>query len=193
MKFAYLRVSSCSQDLASQQAELPNDIDRIYEEKVSGATANRPELQSLLMNVRDGDFIWVFSLDRLARSLRDMLNIVDTVISKGGIIFFKKENLTFSPKNDNFMNNLLLGILASFAEWERNNIRFRQSLGIIAAKKKGVYKGKQFKLKPEQADELKRIYTETRTPISELARQFHLSRASCYRYLKAPSRIGEES
>lgn len=184
MKFAYLRVSSCSQDLASQQAELPNDIDRIYEEKVSGATANRPELQSLLMNVRDGDFIWVFSLDRLARSLRDMLNIVDTVISKGGIIFFKKENLTFSPKNDNFMNNLLLGILASFAEWERNNIRFRQSIGIIAAKKKGVYKGKQFKLKPDQVDELKRIYTETRTPISELARQFHISRASCYRYLK---------
>ena len=193
MKFAYLRVSSCSQDLASQQAELPNDIDRIYEEKVSGATANRPELQSLLMNVRDGDFIWVFSLDRAARSLRDMLNIVDTVVGRGGTIYFKKENLSFSPKNDNFMNNLLLGILASFAEWERNNIRFRQSLGIIAAKKKGVYKGKQFKLKPEQVDELKRIYNETRTPISELARQFHLSRASCYRYLKAPSRIGEES
>ena len=193
MKFAYLRVSSCSQDLASQQAELPNDIDRIYEEKVSGATANRPELQSLLMNVRDGDFIWVFSLDISARSLRDMLNIVDTVVGRGGTIYFKKENLSFSPKNDNFMNNLLLGILASFAEWERNNIRFRQSLGIIAAKKKGVYKGKQFKLKPEQVDELKRIYNETRTPISELARQFHLSRASCYRYLKAPSRIGEES
>lgn len=194
MKFAYLRVSSISQDLAVQQAALPSDIDRVYEEKVSGASvSNRTELQSLLLNVRQNDYIWCYSLDRLSRSLKSMLEIIDTIISKGCTIFFQKEQLRFSPQSDNYMNQLLLHLLSSLAEWERNNIRFRQRIGIDLAKKKGVYKGKQFKLKPEQADELKRIYTETRTPISELARQFHISRASCYRYLKAPSRIGEES
>ena len=187
MKFAYLRVSTLDQSLSSQQSELPNDIDRVYEEKISGANSNRPELQSLLMNVRSNDYVWVFSLDRLARSLRDLLHIVDTIIKQGGTIYFKKENLTFSPENDNFMNNLLLGILASFAEWERNNIKFRQRLGIEAAKQRkegSPYKGRVFVLKPDQVAELKKTFSETRIPVTQLAKQFHISRASCYRYLR---------
>lgn len=187
MKFAYCRVSSLSQTLDSQKSEMPSDIDRIYEEKVSGAkTENREQLNAMLLNIRQDDSVWVFSLDRLARSCKDLLNIVDTITNKGGTIYFKKENLTFSPKDkNNFMNNFLLGVLASFAEWERENIRFRQRIGIEIAKKNGVYRGKQPKLKAEQVSELKNLFNTSRISISNLAKQFHLSRASVYRYLKA--------
>ena len=64
MKFAYLRVSSLSQDLTSQKAMMPDDIDRVYEEKVSGKEkGNRPELQALLLNIREQDTVWAFSID----------------------------------------------------------------------------------------------------------------------------------
>lgn len=184
MKFAYLRVSSLTQDLSSQQAVMPNDIDRVYEEKVSGKEmGNRPELQALLLNVRQGDFVWAFSIDRLARSNKDLLFIVESIINKGATLYLQKENLTFSKNNDNLMNNFLLGVLSSFAEFERATLRFRQKIGIQNCKERKGFKGKQFKLKPAEVEEMKNLYSSSRITVSELAKKYNLSRTSCYRYL----------
>lgn len=137
MKFAYLRVSSLSQDLTSQKAMMPDDIDRVYEEKVSGKEmGNRPELQALLLNIRENDFVWAFSIDRLARSMKDLLFIVESIVNKGATLYLQKENLTFSKSESNLMNNFLLGLLSSFAEFERETIRFRQKIGIQKCKEK---------------------------------------------------------
>lgn len=184
MKFAYLRVSSLTQDLSSQQAVMPKDIDRIYEEKISGkAMGNRPELQALLLNVRENDFVWVFAMDRLARSMKDLLFIVESITNKGATLYFQKENLTFSKKEDNFINKFILHILSSFAELEIANSAFRQKIGIELCKARKGFKGKQFKLKSAEVEEMKDLYSSSRITISELAKKYNLSRTSCYRYL----------
>lgn len=191
MNFAYCRVSSVDQKLESQKENIPDNIDRLYEEKISGIKTDRPELTSMLMNLRPNDTIWCFSLDRLGRNCQDLLKIVETIVNKGASIHFEKENLTFSAKKDNdasyITNTFLLQILSACSEMERNNIRFRQALGIKAAKEKGVYKGRAYMLNADQVKELKDTFDSTRTSISQLAKKFKISRSSCYRYLKSAS------
>ena len=98
----YRRVSSKGQNLARQ--ELPDVTDRVFEEKLSGANRDRPALQEMLSYIRDGDEVHVHSIDRLARSLTDLNNIVTEINSKGASIRFLSEMLPFQGSNDDPMN-----------------------------------------------------------------------------------------
>ena len=152
----YVRVSSTDQNLA-RQLESIGPVDRIFEDKVSGgARAGRPGLSDCLAYIRDGDTVRIASMDRLARSLTDLQQLVDEIVAKGAEVHFVKENQTYSAHNSNSMGRLLLQILGAFAELKRNLIRERQTEGIRIAKAAGKYRGRARASGPGQLAEAKR-------------------------------------
>jgi DNA invertase Pin-like site-specific DNA recombinase len=121
-------------------------------------------------------------MDRLSRSLTDLINTVKGLTAKGVKVQFIKEALTFTGDN-NPMANLLLGVMGSLAEWERAVIRERQLAGIAIAKTKGAYKGRKQALSSEEQTELKTL-AQSGVSKSVLAQQFAVSRQTVYAYLK---------
>ena len=137
----YRRVSTIDQSLERQEL---GEVEKVFEEKLSGASASdRPVLQDLIGWVRGGDLVVVYSIDRLARNLQDLLAIVTTLNDKGVSIRFIKDNLTFPPEGNDGPAKLFLSILGAVAEFERSIIKQRQAEGIAKAKAAGVYKGRK--------------------------------------------------
>ena len=129
MRVGYKRVSSVDQNLARQDL---GDVDRIFEDKISGKDTNRAALKEMILFVRSGDEVVVHSIDRLARDLRDLQDIVTTLNDKGVGISFLSERLTFTGKADDAMSKLMLQMMGSFAEFERNIIRKRLNRPLFA-------------------------------------------------------------
>lgn len=178
----YARVSSSDQNLA-RQVEAIGPVDRLFEEKVSGGSrADRIALADCVRYVRDGDTVRVASMDRLARSVIDLQQIVDEILAKGAAVHFIKENQTYSTTSDDAMGRLLLHILGAFAEFERRLIRDRQAEGIKLAKAAGKYKGRAKRVGPT---ELARANEEIRSgvPKTQVAKALGVNRATLYRAL----------
>lgn len=135
----YVRVSSVDQNTARQLDGII--LDEVFTDKVSGATTDRPELQAMLRHVRKGDTLHVHSIDRLARSLEDLLSLVKELIDRGVTVHFHKEQLLFTGEA-NPMQELMLSLLGSVAQFERSMIKERQREGIEKAKAAGVYTGR---------------------------------------------------
>jgi len=179
-RIGYIRVSSFDQN---PQRQLEGVIvDKIFTDKASGKDAKRPELKKLLSFVREGDTIIIHSMDRLARNLDDLRNVVQSQTKRGIKIQFIKENLTFTGE-DSPMANLMLSVMGAFAEFERELIRERQREGIALAQQRGAYKGRKKSLNQNARAELRErvIRGEKKT---ELAREYGISRETLYRYLK---------
>jgi DNA invertase Pin-like site-specific DNA recombinase len=177
---AYIRVSSIGQNTARQLDGV--DIDRAFEDKVSGKDTNRPALQDCLAYLREGDTLHVHSMDRLARNLDDLRRVVKELTGRGVAVRFHKEGLTFTGE-DSPMATLLLSMLGAVAEFERSLIAERRQEGIALAKAKGdVYKGRKPSLSDEKAAELKRRASEGENKAA-LAREFGISRATLYGYI----------
>ncbi|KAA6193746.1 MULTISPECIES: recombinase family protein [Pseudomonas] len=136
---AYIRVSSEEQNTDRQLDGIA--VDRTFSDKVSGATTERPALKEMLSYVRDGDTIHVHSVDRLARSLADLLALVTYLRKAGVCVHFHKEQLLFTSEV-NPTQELMLSMMGAVAEFERAIIKERQREGIAKAKAKGVYKGR---------------------------------------------------
>lgn len=183
MRVGYVRVSSTDQSTVRQLEGL--DLERIFEDKVSGKDADRPKLAEMLAFVRDGDTVVVHSMDRLARNLEDLRRIVRTLTDKGVRVEFLKEGLTFTGE-DSPMATLLLSVMGAFAEFERALILERQREGIAAAKRRGVYTGRKPALNAEQAQQL-RERAAAGEQKSVLAKEFRISRETVYAYLRAPA------
>jgi DNA invertase Pin-like site-specific DNA recombinase len=140
-KIGYTRVSTLDQSTDRQEL---GDI-RIFEDKASGKSTDRPALKEMLAYIREGDEVVVYSIDRLARNLRDLEDIIKEVNSKGASVTFLTEKLTFSGSDD-AMSTLMLQMMGAFSQFERSMIRKRQAEGIAAAKAKGKdspYKGRK--------------------------------------------------
>lgn len=135
----YIRVSSVDQNTARQLDGVA--LDQVFTDKVSGGTVERPELQAMLRHVRGGDTLHVHSIDRLARSLADLLALVEGLTARGVAVQFHKEQLLFAGEASP-MQELMLSLLGSVAQFERSMIRERQREGIAKAKAAGVYKGR---------------------------------------------------
>lgn len=135
----YVRVSSVDQNTARQLDGVT--LDRVFEDKVSGATTDRPQLQEMLRFIREGDIVHVHSIDRLARSLEDLLKLVKDLNTRKIGIHFHKEQLLFTGES-NPMQDLMLSLLGSVAQFERAMIKERQREGVSKAKEAGVYKGR---------------------------------------------------
>jgi DNA invertase Pin-like site-specific DNA recombinase len=179
----YIRVSTEEQNTARQNEALAEfNLDKVFTEKASGKDTERPQLQAALAHLREGDTFVIYSMDRLSRSLTDLINTVRGLTAKGVKVQFIKEALTFTGDN-NPMANLLLGVMGSLAEWERAVIRERQLAGIAIAKAKGIYKGRRQALGKEEQAQL-RALAQTGVSKSALAQQFAVSRQTVYAYLR---------
>lgn len=142
-KVAYARVSSQDQNLDRQlEAFKLITPDRIFTDKLSGKNIDRPGFQDMMDYVRDGDHLYVASMDRLARNLKDLLEVTESLQKKGVAVHFLKENISLDPTGDQSpIAKLLLSMMGAVAEFERSLIRERQAEGIAIAKTRGVYKG----------------------------------------------------
>jgi DNA invertase Pin-like site-specific DNA recombinase len=182
-RIGYIRVSSIGQNTDRQLVDILDNLDKVFTDKISGKNINRPELENMMDYVREGDTIFVHSMDRLARNLDDLRKIVTTLTSKGVRIQFLKENLIFTG-DDNAMSLLLLNIMGSFAEFERSLIKERQREGIAIAKTKGIYKGRKKMLNlPQIKDILVRVKNGEKKAV--IARDYKISRETLYQYLKS--------
>lgn len=178
----YVRVSSSDQNLA-RQLEAIGDVDRVFSDRVSGGSRNsRDALTECIKYIREGDVVRVASMDRLARSLHDMRDIVDEIVGKGASVEFLKEGQTYSPDANDPLSQLMLHMLAAFAEFERSLIRERQAEGIRIAKAEGKYRGRAKKLTPTQMDEIQQLLSHG-VPKAEIARRYGVNRATLYRAL----------
>lgn len=175
----YIRVSTVEQNTDRQLAGVK--LDKVFTDKCSGGSTNRPALQEMLDWIREEDVLYVHSMDRLARSLVDLRGVVDQVNAKGAVVKFVKENLEFAGQ-DSPMSDLMLNLLGAVAQFERALIRERQREGIEAAKKRGVYRGRRKSLTDCQILEL-REKVKNGIPKSRLAREFGISRGTVYTYL----------
>jgi len=182
-KIGYARVSTTDQDLSLQEAALRTaGCDVVRAEKRSGtSTAGREELQIVLDFLRHGDELVVTRIDRLARSIGDLQDIVRAVRAKGATLRATEQPIDTSTA----AGKAFLDMLGVFAEFETNLRRERQLEGIAAAKAKGVYKGRPTTI---SAAEVVKLNTEG-LGASEIAKRLGVGRASVYRHLSGRTEI----
>lgn len=185
-RVSYLRVSSVDQNLARQR-EAIGTVDREFVDRLSARSrADRPGLEECIAYLRGGDRLVVASIDRLARSLVDLRQVIDQITSKGASVHFLKEHLTFSAEGSDPRSVLMLGILGSFAEFERSIIRERQAEGIAVAKKAGKYTGRKRALSPGQVQQARERVAAGEAKAA-IARDLGVGRATLYRALAQPA------
>lgn len=180
-RIGYIRVSTLDQNPDRQLEGV--QVGKVFIDKASGKDTQRPQLEALLNYVREGDTLVVHSMDRLARNLDDLRRMVQQLTGRGVRIEFVKESLTFTGE-DSPMANLLLSVMGAFAEFERALIRERQREGISLAKQRGVYRGRKKALSDSRIEELQQRVKNAREPKAALAREFGISRATLYEYLR---------
>jgi len=178
-QIGYIRVSTIDQNTDRQLHGI--ELDKVFEDKCSGKDANRPQLKACLEYLRDGDTLVVHSIDRLARSLRDLLNIVQDLLARKVSIRFVKENMDFNGDKPNPTQDLYLNILGAVAEFERQMIRERQKEGILLARQRNAYDkcGRKPSLTPKQIEDIKARLALGET-VSALAKEYGVSRQTIY-------------
>ncbi len=179
-KIGYIRVSTIEQNTVRQLDGL--QLDRIFTDKCSGKDTNRPQLAEMLKFIRDGDTLFVHSMDRLARNLDDLRKLVDKITNKNITVQFTKENLIFSKNDKNPIAKLMLSVMGAFAEFERSLSKERQMEGIAIAKKAGKYRGRSRCLTDEQVVEMRQMAADRYKKV-DIAKKFGISRDTLYRYL----------
>jgi DNA invertase Pin-like site-specific DNA recombinase len=176
--YGYARVSTDGQSLASQDAELhAAGCAKVYAEKISGARSNRPELAKVLKRLDTGDMLIVTRLDRLARSTRDLLNILDDIAKRGA--GFKSLHDAWADTTSAH-GRLMVTVLAGLAEFERELILARTSDGRARAKARGVRFGRPTALTPHQRAEVLERLANGEVQ-ADLARSYGVSQATISR------------
>lgn len=182
MNVAYVRVSTVEQNEDRQlEALKKHNIDKWFTEKVSGKDTNRPELKAMLEYVREGDTIYIHDFSRLARSTKDLLDIVEKLKEKDVQLVSNKESIDTSTPS----GKLMLTMLGAIAEFERMNLLERQREGIAEAKKKGKYKGGQVKkIDSMLFDKLYNQYKHREINKKQFAENLKISRPTLDKLLK---------
>lgn len=181
MKVAYIRVSTQEQNEARQMEAMKGfGIDKYFIEKKSGKNADRPQLQAMLEFIREGDTVYIHSLDRLARSTQDLLNIVEQLQAKGVELHSDKEAIDSNTPT----GKLMLTMIAAINQFERENLLERQREGIAIAKEQGKYKGRK-QVKPDAWEEAYAKYKAREIKsVSELAKVLAISRPTVYKLIE---------
>ncbi|MBB1048039.1 recombinase family protein [Dietzia cercidiphylli] len=183
MKIGYGRVSTAEQNVETQREALITlgvSPEKIHLDRgVSGRRRVRPALDRALGELRDGDELVVTKLDRLGRSLRDLLDIADEIRAKGAALTVGRA--TYDPADP--MGAMMFQVLGMTAEFEVAMNREHTREGVARAKAEGKYKGRQHKLSPIEAEKLRRMHASGDYTAAELGRYFGIHRTSVYRYL----------
>jgi DNA invertase Pin-like site-specific DNA recombinase len=185
MRIGYARVSTQDQNLDRQRDRLRQDgCERVYEEKVSGAKSDRPELGRMLDALREGDVVVVAELSRLSRSVRDLFDIVGRIDAIGAQIKSLKEPWldTTTPHG-----RLLFTFFSGISEFERDLIRQRTLEGMAAARARGRLGGRPM-LDPNRVDLAIKMYDSKACTVAEITKATGVSKSALYRYLRELSR-----
>lgn len=187
-RLGYARVSTDDQNLDLQRDALAcAGCRQVYEEKQSGKTAaDRPELAHVLADLRPGDTLVVWRLDRLGRNLPDLVRIVSELQGKG-VAF---ESLTERIDTGTAAGELIFHLFASLAQFERNLIRERTRAGLASARARGRKGGRPLKLGPKEMREIRALLRDPDVTISGVATRYGVSRTTLYAYLKVGERDG---
>lgn len=181
---AYIRVSSIEQNPERQLAAI-GQVEETFTDRISGKSrTDRPALAEMLRHVRRGDTVRVASMDRLARSVVDLAQIIQELNGRGVTVEFLTERLTFIPGAEDPFATFQLHLLGAVAQLERSLIRERQREGIDIARANGVYRGRARKLTPEQVAEAHQL-VDNEIPKTKIARNLGCSRRVLYDALTA--------
>ena len=184
MKLGYARVSTHDQNLDLQiDALQQKGCEKIFHETVSGAKVDRIELKKLLSEVRKGDVIMIWKLDRLARSLKDFLAITGKLMEKGANL----KSLNDPIDTTSSQGRLIFNIFASLAEFERDLIIERTQAGLSAARARGRLGGRKRGLSEEakkKAVAAAALYNQGSLTVNEIVKNLDISRATLYKYLR---------
>ena len=179
-KIGYARVSTDDQDLSLQLDALENSgCKLIYKDKASGKNRQREELGHCLKALRTGDTLVVWRLDRLGRSLSDLVKII-TELENKGIAF---ESLSEKIETHSATGKLMFHVFAALAEFERNVIRERTQAGLKAARARGRKGGRPRKLDEQQVREIKALLRDPDIRVIDVAKRYRVSRATIYRHI----------
>lgn len=185
MLIGYVRCSTADQNLDLQVDALQKaGCQQIFKDVMSGAVDDRPGLQQALVNLKAGDTLVVWKLDRLGRSLQHLIGVIHDLNQKG--IGFK--TLTESIDTTNAPGRLVLHIFAALAEFERSLIQQRTRAGLEAAKLRGRIGGRPHKLTESQVKIAEQLFLERNISVTEIAQSLGVSRSSIYRNLKSKQR-----
>jgi DNA invertase Pin-like site-specific DNA recombinase len=181
MLIGYARVSTQDQDVAAQIAALKTSgCELIFQEKASGGRWDRPELHRLLGQLRKGDVLVVWKLDRLSRSLKDLLNLMEKITNVGAGFRSLTEAIdTTSPGG-----RMMMQIVGTFAEFERVMLRERTRSGLDAARKQGRVGGRRPKLKTHQQKEIIYLIDSGQKNAADAARLFNVHPSTVSRLLQ---------
>lgn len=180
MKVGYARVSTQDQDLSLQLDALKREgCERVFQEKASGGQRERPELQAALSFMRAGDTLVIWKLDRLARSLKQLIETVEDFESQGiGLKSLQDPVDTSSPSG-----KLVFHIFAALAEFERGVIRDRTNAGLKSARERGRLGGRPPALSPEDLQAARAMLKDSNIPVSTVARRMGVAASTLYRHI----------
>ena len=180
MHIGYARVSTGEQNLGLQTDALEAEgCERIFTDKLSGATADRPGLQDAMDYAREGDVLVVWRLDRFGRSLKDLIAKVETLKDKGVQFKSLKENLDTTSS----AGRLQFHIFGALAEFERDLNHERTMAGLRAARARGRTGGRPRALSEEDLPEVQALMRDPDVPVRRICERFDISKATLYRYV----------
>lgn len=180
MRIGYARVSTGEQKMDLQIDALEEaGCERIYQEKTSGAAKNRPELEKCLDSLREGDTLAVWRLDRFGRSLKDLVEKMET-LEERGVDFV---SLTEGIDTTTAQGKLTFHIFGALAEFERELARERTMAGLRAARERGRVGGRPRALDEEDIPELQALMKDEGISTQQICDRFEISKATLYRYV----------
>lgn len=183
MKIGYARVSTQDQDLSLQLDALKEvGCRKIYQEKVTGASKERPQLEKMIAQLRAEDVVVIWKLDRLARSLKDLVSLVNEIQKQGAELHSLNDHIDTTTPHGKFTFHLF----AALAEFERDLIRDRTKAGLAAARARGRKGGRPKGLSKKAqhtAIIAEQLYQEGELTINEICEQLSISRGTLYNYL----------
>lgn len=180
MIVGYVRVSTVEQNEARQLVTMENyKVEKVYQEKISAKNTDRPKLRELLDYVREGDTVVIHDFSRLARSTKDLLEIVEMLENKKVSLISAKENIDSGTPT----GKLMLTMIGAINEFERTNMLERQREGIAIAKAQGKYKGRR-EVKIDNFNEHYEMYMKRQINKSQLANKLGISRPTLDKLIK---------
>ena len=180
MQIGYARVSTLDQNLDLQLDALKQfGCEKIFQEKITGTKIKREQLQNAIDYLRAGDVLVVWKLDRLGRSLKDLLLIVNEMNQKGIGLKSLHENIDTTTST----GKLIFHIFASLAEFEKDVIKERTNAGLKAARARGRVGGRPKKLSDKQMNLLKTLHQDKDTSIADISKILGISKKTIYNYL----------